>query len=57
VPDIGIAIVGASIIAAYQNIQTYVIDSFTLYAASALAAVALWPPVIRSGDVQRPRLR
>ncbi|KAI0254463.1 MFS polyamine transporter [Lactifluus subvellereus] len=40
VPDVGIALVGAGSIVAFQNIQTYVIDSFALHAASALAAVA-----------------
>ncbi|OJA21347.1 hypothetical protein AZE42_12763 [Rhizopogon vesiculosus] len=39
-PDIGIAIVGAGIILSFQCIQTYVVDTFTLHAASALAAVA-----------------
>ncbi|KAH9942895.1 MFS polyamine transporter [Amylocystis lapponica] len=38
-PDIGIACVGAGIILNFQCIQTYVIDTFTLHAASALAAV------------------
>ncbi|KAM5544558.1 hypothetical protein V8D89_001456 [Ganoderma adspersum] len=38
-PDIGIALVGAGIILNFQGIQTYVIDAFTLHAASALAAV------------------
>ncbi|KAI0751858.1 MFS polyamine transporter [Daedaleopsis nitida] len=37
VPDIGIAIVGAGMILNFQSIQTYIIDAFTLYAASALA--------------------
>ncbi|KAI0077547.1 MFS polyamine transporter [Panus rudis PR-1116 ss-1] len=39
-PDIGIALVGAGVILNFQSIQTYVIDTFTLHAASALAAVA-----------------
>ncbi|KAI0788016.1 MFS polyamine transporter [Fomes fomentarius] len=38
-PDIGIALVGAGTILNFQSIQTYVIDAFTLHAASALAAV------------------
>ncbi|KAI0749869.1 MFS polyamine transporter [Daedaleopsis nitida] len=38
-PDIGIALVGAGTILNFQSIQTYVIDCFTLHAASALAAV------------------
>ncbi|KAJ6622636.1 MFS polyamine transporter [Mycena sp. CBHHK59/15] len=40
VPDIGIALVGAGIILNFQAIQIYVVDAFTLYAASALAAVS-----------------
>ncbi|KAJ6585510.1 MFS polyamine transporter [Mycena capillaripes] len=39
VPDIGIAFVGAGIILNFQSIQIYVVDAFTLYAASALASV------------------
>ena len=39
-PDIGIAIVSAGNILNFQSIQTYVIDSFTLHAASAMAAVS-----------------
>ncbi|KAF8433769.1 MFS polyamine transporter [Boletus edulis BED1] len=39
-PDIGIALVGAGVILNFQCIQTYIVDGFTLYAASALAAVA-----------------
>ena len=35
----GIALVGAGTILNFQSIQTYVIDAFTLHAASALAAV------------------
>ncbi|KAH7884066.1 MFS polyamine transporter [Phlebopus sp. FC_14] len=38
-PDIGIALVGAGIILSFQSIQTYIVDAFTLHAASALAAV------------------
>ncbi|PPQ70367.1 hypothetical protein CVT24_013142 [Panaeolus cyanescens] len=38
--DIGIACVGAGVILNFQAIQTYVVDSFTRYAASALAAVS-----------------
>ncbi|KAH9936238.1 MFS polyamine transporter [Fomitopsis serialis] len=38
-PDIGIFLVGAGTMLNFQCIQTYVIDAFTLYAASALAAV------------------
>ncbi|KAF8553172.1 MFS general substrate transporter [Imleria badia] len=39
-PDIGIALFGAGIILNFQCIQTYLVDAFTLYAASAMAAVA-----------------
>ncbi|KAN0121135.1 MFS polyamine transporter [Russula decolorans] len=38
VPDIGIALVGAGTIVTFYGIQAYLIDAFTLYAASALAA-------------------
>ncbi|KAI0833706.1 MFS polyamine transporter [Trametes gibbosa] len=41
-PDIGIALVGAGTILNFQSIQTYVIDTFTLHAASALAAVTFF---------------
>ncbi|KII85807.1 hypothetical protein PLICRDRAFT_44216 [Plicaturopsis crispa FD-325 SS-3] len=40
VPDIGMALIGAGVILTFQAMQTYVIDTFTLHAASALAAVA-----------------
>ncbi|CDO69456.1 hypothetical protein BN946_scf184817.g16 [Trametes cinnabarina] len=42
VPDIGTAIVGMGMILLFQSIQTYVIDAFTLHAASALAALAFF---------------
>ncbi|KAI0057755.1 MFS polyamine transporter [Artomyces pyxidatus] len=42
VPDIGVACVGAGTILVFQSVQTYVIDSFTLHAASALAAVTFF---------------
>ncbi|KAF8964568.1 MFS polyamine transporter [Flammula alnicola] len=38
--DIGIACVGAGLILVFQSMQTYVVDAFTLHAASALAAVS-----------------
>ncbi|KAI0648903.1 MFS polyamine transporter [Trametes meyenii] len=41
-PDIGIALVGAGTILNFQSITTYVIDAFTLHAASALAAVTFF---------------
>lgn len=34
VPDIGIVIIGAGMILNLQSIQTYIIDAFTLHAAS-----------------------
>ncbi|KAI5115610.1 hypothetical protein M0805_006818 [Coniferiporia weirii] len=40
VPDIGIAFIGGGMVLNFQSIQTYVIDAFTLHAASALAAVS-----------------
>ncbi|KAL5480633.1 hypothetical protein ACEPAI_1904 [Sanghuangporus weigelae] len=40
VTDIGLAFIGAGIVLNFQTIQTYVIDAFTLHAASALAAVS-----------------
>ncbi|KAE9387803.1 MFS polyamine transporter [Gymnopus androsaceus JB14] len=40
VTDIGMALVGAGIILTFQSMQTYVVDCFTLHAASALAAVS-----------------
>ncbi|KAI0654246.1 MFS polyamine transporter [Cubamyces menziesii] len=42
VPDIGYAIVGAGMVLIFQGMQTYIIDSFTIYAASALAAVSFF---------------
>ena len=33
-PNIGMAIVGAGMIMNFQTIQTYIIDAFTLHAAS-----------------------
>ena len=38
-PDIGASILAASMIIGYQAIQTYVIDSYTKYAASAVASI------------------
>ncbi|KAG6860812.1 hypothetical protein C0995_007313 [Termitomyces sp. Mi166 len=40
VTDLGIAFLGAGTILLFQSTTTYVIDTFTLHAASALAAVA-----------------
>ena len=38
-PDIGAALLAAATICGYQSIQTYVIDSYTKYAASAVASI------------------
>lgn len=38
-PDIGAVILAGATICGYQAIQTYVIDSYTKYAASAVAAI------------------
>ncbi|THV00271.1 MFS polyamine transporter [Dendrothele bispora CBS 962.96] len=40
VTDIGMAFIGAGVILTFQSMQTYVVDCFTLHAASALAAVS-----------------
>ncbi|PCH33985.1 MFS polyamine transporter [Wolfiporia cocos MD-104 SS10] len=40
VVDIGLAFIGSGMILTFQGMQTYVIDAFTMYAASALAAVS-----------------
>jgi len=40
VTDLGILFVGAGMILNFQSIQVYVLDTFTLHAASALAAVS-----------------
>ncbi|KIK63474.1 hypothetical protein GYMLUDRAFT_41145 [Collybiopsis luxurians FD-317 M1] len=40
VTDIGMAFVGAGVILTFQSMQTYVVDTFTLHAASALACVS-----------------
>ncbi|KAI0315926.1 MFS polyamine transporter [Amylostereum chailletii] len=39
-PDIGIAVFGLGLLMTFQPMQTYIIDAFPLYAASALAAVS-----------------
>ncbi|KAK3711246.1 hypothetical protein LTR37_009840 [Vermiconidia calcicola] len=38
-PDVGAAILAAATICGYQSIQTYVIDAYTKYAASAVASI------------------
>ncbi|KAJ7643637.1 MFS polyamine transporter [Roridomyces roridus] len=40
VADIGIVFIGAGIILSFQAIQIYIVDAFTTYAASALAAAS-----------------
>ncbi|KAG9310436.1 MFS polyamine transporter [Chiua virens] len=39
VPDVGIVLIGAGVILNFQVTQNYIVDVFTLYAASAFAAV------------------
>ncbi|KAK0347746.1 hypothetical protein LTR91_011316 [Friedmanniomyces endolithicus] len=39
-PDIGAGIIAAATICGYYAIQTYIIDSYTKYAASAVAAIS-----------------
>ena len=39
-PDIGAVITAAATICGYQSIQTYVIDSYSTYAASAVASIS-----------------
>jgi multidrug resistance protein len=41
-PDIGVGILAAAILIAYSGVQTYVIDTYTKYAASAIAAISLF---------------
>ena len=38
VPILGTALVGLGLLATFMPIQTYLVDAFTIYAASALAA-------------------
>lgn len=40
-PNIGAALFAAGAIIAFQSIQTYLVDSYTLYAASAIAAATV----------------
>ncbi|KZT02454.1 MFS polyamine transporter [Laetiporus sulphureus 93-53] len=42
VVDFGLGFLGSGMILTFQGMQTYVIDAFTLYAASALAAVSFF---------------
>ncbi|KZT56967.1 MFS general substrate transporter [Calocera cornea HHB12733] len=42
VPDLGIFIYGMGTLSAWLAIQTYLVDTYTLYAASAIAAAALY---------------
>ena len=39
-PDIGALLLAAATITGYYAIQTYIIDSYTKYAASAIAAIS-----------------
>ncbi|KAF8823587.1 hypothetical protein HHX47_DHR10000313 [Lentinula edodes] len=40
VTDLGMAFVGAGVIFTFQSMQTYIVDCFTLHAASALASIS-----------------
>lgn len=40
IPDVGVAIFGAGVIMCFQCIQTYLVDAYTRYAASALASAS-----------------
>ncbi|RDX51047.1 MFS polyamine transporter [Lentinus brumalis] len=40
VPDIGFALIGGGMVLTFQAMMMYVVDTFTIYAASALAAVS-----------------
>ncbi|KAL8772971.1 MAG: hypothetical protein Q9209_001991 [Squamulea sp. 1 TL-2023] len=40
-PNIGVAIFAAGSIAGFQNVQTYLVDAYTRYAASAIAAATV----------------
>ncbi|EJU04867.1 MFS multidrug transporter [Dacryopinax primogenitus] len=42
VPDLGVFIYGMGTLSAWLAIQTYLVDTYTLYAASAIAATALY---------------
>lgn len=41
IPNIGAALCAAGVIIGFQGIQTYVVDSYTRYAASALGAITV----------------
>jgi hypothetical protein len=41
VPNIGAALFAAGTIASFQCVQTYIVDSYSMYAASAIAAVTV----------------
>jgi MFS family permease len=40
-PNIGVAFFGFGVITSFQCIQTYIVDSYTRFAASAIGAVAV----------------
>ncbi|KIY65819.1 MFS polyamine transporter [Cylindrobasidium torrendii FP15055 ss-10] len=40
--DVGLALLGGGMILVFQSMQAYIVDVYTLYAASALAAVSFW---------------
>ncbi|KAF9033737.1 MFS polyamine transporter [Hymenopellis radicata] len=49
VVDLGMALVGAGMILSVQSIQTYLVDTFTLFAASVLATVTFMRSVFSFG--------
>ncbi|KAF8877589.1 MFS polyamine transporter [Mucidula mucida] len=49
VVDVGMALVGAGMILSVQSIQTYLVDTFTLFAASVLATVTFMRSVFSFG--------
>ncbi|RPD59300.1 MFS polyamine transporter [Lentinus tigrinus ALCF2SS1-7] len=40
VPDIGFALIGGGMVLSFQGMMMYIVEAFTMYAASALAAVS-----------------
>ena len=46
VPILGTSILGLGMISASLSIQTYIVDAFPLYAASATAAIAIWRSIV-----------
>ena len=46
IPILGTTIVGAGMMGTRMPTQTYVVDAFHLYAASAMAACTIWQSII-----------